>query len=167
MLLKTFPFILFTLLGFSNIKGQENKSITVEGMTVSWHHEHDRIHFTMEAPTTGWLAIGFNTSQNLSDTYLIMGRVQHNKTEVVEHYVIKPGVYQPIIELEGKPQVRDIKGSESNEISVISFSLPHDPACSFQKALNKNTPYHLLVAFSREDDFTHHSMMRTTTQIIL
>ena len=167
MYLKSLLFIFFSCLSLCSILGQEQKSITANGMKVTWYHSDDRIYFTLKAPTTGWLAIGFNTSNNLTDTYLIMCNVIKNKTRVVEHYVIKPGAYHPIDKLGGTPQVLDINGSESNEMSAIHFSLPQQPACSHQKPLDQNRPYHLLIAYSLEDDFNHHSIMRTTTKIIL
>ncbi|NJM94214.1 MAG: hypothetical protein HC842_05730 [Cytophagales bacterium] len=71
------------------------KTIESGPMTASWHYAEGRIYLEMSAPTTGWVAVGFNQSDQLSGAYLLMGRVRGQQAEVVEHFTSAPGSYSP------------------------------------------------------------------------
>ncbi|WP_420321850.1 DOMON domain-containing protein [Flagellimonas sp.] len=148
-------------------KHYPKKEISKLGMNIKWHHGNQRIHFTLNAPTRGWLAIGFNESKELSGTYLLMGNVIGEETNVVEHYTQNPGNYSPISELGGFSQVKDIQGMENEFGSTISFSLPIKPTGKLKKQLKPGSNYSLLIAYSQEDDFQHHSIKRTAVPIVL
>jgi hypothetical protein len=141
--------------------------IEKNGMVVTWQFEKDLIHFQMSAPTTGWVTIGFNESSTIKNAYLLMGRVLNGKTEVVEHFTLSPGKYKPITELGGKTMVNHISGQERAGTSTIKFSLPMGMLSKYQKQLIKDRKYHMIMAFSREDDFQHHSIMRTSVEVQL
>jgi hypothetical protein len=138
-----------------------------QGMTVKWHFDQERIFFEMQAPTNGWLAIGFNESEHITGTYLIMGRVVQGVAEIVEHKTLHPGDYRPVTQLGDPASVTVLHGDELAGSSIIRFSLPREAAGKQQKPLNPGDSYVLIMAFSREDDFQHHSTMRTSLLVIL
>jgi len=143
------------------------KNIAKNGMNVSWHFENERIIFELEAPTDGWLTIGFNTSSEMKGSYLLMGRMVNGQAELVEHFTISSGNYKSIESLGGPVTVRDIEGIESENNTVVKFSVPIKPAGKYQRELSIGKEYRMTMAFSREDDFQHHSMMRTSVLITL
>ena len=161
--------ILFTSIIHSILaqtKMPENE-ISKNGMTVSWKFDQGHIFLTIVAPTTGWVAIGFNTTQSLTGTYLVMARVSQGEVEVVEHYTSAPGNYSSIKELGGKILVCNASGTQYIGQTKVSFSLPEGIRTTYQKKMSQGLEYHLLLAYSGEDDFQHHSAMRTSTKIKL
>jgi hypothetical protein len=142
-------------------------SIAKNKMVVKWDYVNERIYFQVQAPTTGWLAIGFNTSENIAGNYLIMGNVVDGKSTVKEHYTVSPGNYQPFEELKTTASIKDVEGVEEKNSTLIKFSLPVIATNNYAKNLSKGKEYVLLIAYSAEDDFKHHSMMRTTLTINL
>jgi hypothetical protein len=152
---------------FMNFNGEHKKRIYENGMEVTWEFKNDRIDFTMSAPTAGWVAIGFNEQSDITGTYLIMGNVKNNKPQVVEYYTLSPGKYKSISELGGKVEVNNINGNENNENTKLQFSLPIKSSCQYKRDLTKGKKYFLVIAYSRSDDFQHHSMMRTSLKIEL
>ena len=161
-------------------QSQERLIDTKQGMTVSWYHESNRIFFELKAATQGWVAIGFNPDKGLAGTYLLMARLEdkpigasfmagfrNGQAEVLEHFTTKPGEYHPLSHFGVTGQVDDISGMEINGTTTIKFSLPQTAESSYQKDLTKGLPYHMLIAYSRDDDFQHHSIMRTSQKIIL
>ena len=58
-------------------------------------------------------------------------------------------------------------GEENASGSRVSFRIPIHSLDGYHKNLLPGTSFHLLMAYSREDDFTHHSMMRTSVQITI
>jgi hypothetical protein len=143
------------------------KEIVKNKMKVSWHYEGDRIFFEMSAPTDGWVTIGFNTTSGIKDAYLLMGNVVKGELQVVEHYTLSPGNYKTINSLGEASQVKDIKGEENSNRTTLNFSLPIKAKSKYQKELSEGTEYTLIMAYSQEDDFEHHSIMRTSANVEL
>jgi hypothetical protein len=160
----SFISIFFFCLSYSQDK---MTSINKNRMTVSWEFKNDRIYFEMIAPTYGWVAIGFNDSENTAGNYLIMGNVVNNKVTVEEHYTISPGNYQTFAKLNTSASLKNTNGEESLSKTTIRFSLPTTSSNKYAKDLKQNTEFILLIAYSQEDDFQHHSIMRTATKITL
>jgi hypothetical protein len=143
------------------------RSVSKNGMEIKWRFDENRIYFEMKAPTKGWLAIGFNEASALKGTYLIMGQVANHQAVVVEHFVQNPGQYSPIKDLGGTVEVQDIVGWEEALFTKLSFSLPLAAVDHYRKSLTSGANYNLLIAYSQEDDFQHHSVMRTSVKIQL
>ncbi len=141
--------------------------LEINGMTVNWVIKDQHIEFQLSAPTTGWLAIGFNETDALPGTYLVMARVRQRVAQVVEHKTLTPGDYQPITALGGQASVVVLSGKEQGNITSVQFRIPQQVADGFHKQLLPGSKWRLLVAYSREDDFKHHSMMRTNIAITL
>lgn len=147
--------------------GQSENSFNKNGMSIKWYFEPHAICFEMSAPTTGWVAIGFNEHSGLQGAYLIMGNVKENVPSVVEYYTVSPGDYRPITSFGAKADIRNIEGFETSSKTTIKFSLPRKSSSSYQKDVKPGMKYSLIMAYSREDDFGHHSIMRTSEAITL
>ncbi|MGL4598653.1 MAG: DOMON domain-containing protein [Bacteroidia bacterium] len=143
------------------------KEVVKSGMRVRWHYKNERVFFEMSGPSSGWVAIAFNTGPDMTGAYLLMGRVVDGKAELVEHYTSAPGNYGPITMLGAEAQVADVDGSEKGEYTAVSFSLPVKALSKYQRDLNEGLSYTMTLAYSREDDFQHHSMMRTWVAVVL
>lgn len=143
------------------------KSRSVNGMTFEWAFDKGNLHCKATAPTTGWVAIGFNTKDELSGTNLIMGAVEQDFVTIDDRFIVKPGSHKSITELGGSEALTQRAGHELSNNTTISFSIPLSVNDKFHHDLHEGREYYVLMAFSREDDFQHHSMMRTTIKIKL
>lgn len=150
-------------------KAQPNtmNQISKNGMTVTWHLEGERLHLTMKAPTQGWIAVGFNTVDELTGTNLIMGCVTNGEVTLSDRHILSPGHHQSIEKLGGTSAVQLISGQETDNETQIRFSLPLQVNDPWHLELKPGNQYHLLLAFSQEDDFLHHSMMRCAVKFSL
>ncbi|MEM9719754.1 MAG: DOMON domain-containing protein [Bacteroidota bacterium] len=138
-----------------------------KGMIVAWEYHSECIEFTLEASTSGWVAIGFNSVNRLQGSYLIMARIREGQVEVVEHYIHHTGIYIPCIEMGVHPQIQGISGREIGPITQIKFSLPLTATHVFARDLHPGTSYTLLMAYSMEDDFLHQSAVQSLEEIHL
>ena len=121
----------------------------------------------MNAPTDGWVAIGFNTQDQLAGTNLIMGCVKSGKTIVEDRHTVRPGHYPTVVELGGTSAVSETSGLENDHYTTISFTIPLKAVDQYHHDLEPGNEYTVLMAYSREDDFLHHSIMRTSVQLKL
>lgn len=145
----------------------EKSKIEKNGMSVEWYHKADRVYFEVQAPTDGWVAIGFNNKDRLTGNNLIMGAVKDNKVEMTDGYIVGVGNHQVMEKIGGSNQLQDIEGRESMGKTTVAFSLPVKAADQFHFDLDQGKTYFLLIAYSRADDFEHHSTMRTSVSINL
>ncbi len=146
---------------------KELKVVKKNGMIVQWYYANNRIHLEMEAPTDGWVAIGFHEEASLTGAYLIMGAVVQGAVTVAEHYTHRLGSYQSIKSLDGTDWVEMPDGDETAQKTRIAFSLPLRSPDSYRKSLQPGQSYRLTLAYSQEDDFQHHSMMRISLPVTL
>jgi hypothetical protein len=142
-------------------------SIEVNGMTFSWAFDRGLLQCEASAPTAGWVAVGFNTKNELKGTNLIMGAIEQEFLNMEDQYIVKPGDHRSVIRLGGSEAVTKRGGKEENGITTISFSLPQLSSDKLHHQLIQGIEYYVLLAFSQEDDFQHHSIMRTTIKLKL
>jgi len=159
---------LFIEVSMSLYGKQPNKNtIRKNGVTVSWKFSGDRVYFEMSAPTDGWVTIGFNTTSSIKNAYLLMGNVVNEKPSVIEHFTINSGNYSPVKDMGVEESVSSVEGYESEENTVIKFSLPVKATNIYARNLDKGKEYVMILAYSQSDDFQHHSIMRTSAKIKL
>jgi len=159
--------ISFLALSANTKQSQKVKTLSKNGMRVQWYYENNKVFFEMSAPTNGWVTIGFNTSKNMADAYLLMGRIINDKAEIVEHYTSGPGSYRPIESLGGETKVANIEGVQEDSHTLLRFSLPVLATDTYRKNLFQGKEYVMTLAYSQEDDFQHHSIMRTAIHVEL
>ncbi|MEP4533818.1 MAG: DOMON domain-containing protein [Cyclobacteriaceae bacterium] len=162
-----FNHLIVALFGVATAMGQEFKSVERNGAQVWWRHADGLIELQMSAPTKGWVAVAFNETDELKNAYLIMGAVTNGRLMVDEHYVFAPGDYRSFESIGFPVHLSDILGEESRSGTTIRFKLPADMMTRYTKLLSEGANFYLTMAFSREDDFRHHSMMRTSIKIKL
>ncbi|MAZ35868.1 MAG: hypothetical protein CL842_00265 [Crocinitomicaceae bacterium] len=146
---------------------QTGNSVSKNGMEVSWEFNKDSVTFEMSAPTNGWVTVGFNSNEGMAGCYLLMGRIENDTVQVVEHYTQRPGEYAPISKYDVKPKVSSTSGFENGKMTKIKFSILQKAISKYQKDLFPNSDYVTVLAYSESDDFQHHSSMRTSVKVTL
>ena len=155
------------LAGFAMSASEPMKTIQRNGMTVQWQLAETELHVWMSAPTKGWVAVGLNPDNQLAGTSLLMGRIQNGNPEVKDFYILAPGKYEPVTNLGGASHVTTLNGAENVHGTQLHFTIPLNTDSEWHHDLQTGMAMHLLMAYSRSDDFKHHSIMRTSVPIEL
>lgn len=142
-------------------------SITVKDMVIKWNERADHWVFEMSAPTEGWLALGFNTKNSIVHTNLIMATVKAGVLESEDLYVVGFGNPQPVEKLGGKSAIHQLQGEEKAGRTTIRFSIPKTAIDKYHYDLQPGQDLWLICAYSRADEFDHHSTMRQHVQVKL
>ena len=142
-------------------------SIEVGGMSISWHHESQSVHFTVEAPTTGWVAIGFNDTDDIVGADLIMMRVVNGIVETRNWSVVAAGDPRPVEERGGASIVIGADGRIEGESIHFEVSLRSDGETPLHFPLEPGSELFLIAAYSVSTDFDHHSRMRRHLRVTL
>jgi DOMON domain len=143
------------------------KQIEVNKMIIKWESKSNELTFEVFAPTTGWVAIGFNSENNIVGTNLIMGASIDNNSMVEEQYVVAAGVHKPIALAGGEVAISDYRCIEDKKGTTLKFSISQKQLDKFHYSLTEGTKIWLVCAYSQEDDFNHHSIMRQHVEVTL
>ncbi|MBV6647876.1 MAG: hypothetical protein KI790_20620, partial [Cyclobacteriaceae bacterium] len=127
----------------------------------------DRIHFSIAAPTNGWVLVGFNDKENIVGSHLVFGAVEDGFVMIEDHCVTAYGQHRSLFDLASSSSIRDFDCYEANGKTAMSFSLPTDTRCKYAFDLNKGQKIYIWLAYSESDDFNHHSRKRIGRWITL
>lgn len=137
-----------------------------DGVTFVYRHKGDRLHATLTAPTDGWVAAGFNNKQQLQGTRFVIGALNDGQLRIEEHIATVPD-HPRVQDLGLATALADTHGEATATGTMLRFSLPHDFSDSANPTLRPGTPTYLMLAWSHETDFTHHSAWRRHYAIML
>lgn len=136
-------------------------------MQVNWMEHDDHWAFELKAPTTGWVALGFNRKNDIVHTNLIMGAVEQGQLKMEDFYVVGFGNPQPVKKLGGELAITAMEGDEKDGQTIIRFHIPKVSIDKYHYNLEAGKERWLICAYSRSDDFGHHSMMRQHVKVKL
>lgn len=120
----------------------------------------DSIFCFLSAPTNGWIMVGFNSDNSTQLADFKFFAIKNRKIIAEDRKNIGGRNYPTDESLDGENNLRVYSGIEVNGITQISFAIPlisNDPN-DYQ--FNLNQQFYLILAYSREDDFEHHSIYR-------
>ncbi|MGI9484956.1 MAG: DOMON domain-containing protein [Geminicoccaceae bacterium] len=162
-------FLACTLFGLTATRvaaDQRGRRIERNGTIFAWRHRGDRLHGNLSAPTRGWIAVGFNDEPTLKGTRFLIGSLGDDKVRA-EMHIADPPHHQPVEALGGFSDIGDLQGQRENDRTRIAFSLPHRSTDRFAVDLMPGRSIHLMLAWSHEPDFAHHSAWRRHVDVIL
>jgi hypothetical protein len=108
------------------------------------------------APTTGWVAVGFDPQTAMLEANLIIGYVAGGTASVRDDYGTDQFGHASDTSLGGVDNVSEASGSESSGETMIEFTIPMDSGDQYDKALTEGTTYTVVFAYGADgaDDFT-------------
>ncbi len=136
-------------------------------VTFQWRIADSRLHVVLSAPTKGWVAVGFNPTKGMQDANLIIGYVKDGEATVRDDYGTWLTSHESDEALGGTSDVLLVGGSESDQGTEISFSIPLDSGDDKDRALVAGQEYGIIVAFGNSDSFTAIHRKRGKMQVKL
>ncbi|MGM0431637.1 MAG: DOMON domain-containing protein [Spirochaetota bacterium] len=145
------------------------KSITAEDMTVSWEIMEDSVRFELEAPTTGWLAIGFDPARIMKDAQFIIAYVKDGEVAIRDDFGTGTFNHTPDEALGGSDDITNAEGSEQDGKTAVSFVIPLDTGDKYDAPLVPGEKHTLLIAYGNDgfDDFSSNHQNRASIEITL
>lgn len=134
-------------------------------MTVRWWWEDDLLHFSLDAPTEGWVAVGLNGGSTLEGSLLLLCAVRERRAMCEEH-IARPPRHPTRESLGGTPRLVSWSGGEARGRTCIHVVTRVNGDAVFPGARRGQAVY-LTLAYSESDDFDHHSRMRSAVDAVL
>ena len=141
--------------------------LDVGGMRVAWSHRDGAVIFDVSAPTTGWVAVGFNDVDSIIGADLVMMRIVDGALEVQNRFVVATGDHRPVEEIGGVSIVLGVEGELSEGRIGMRVVLDPRGEGSHHYSLAPGSEIVLINAYSVSPDFQHHSRMRRHVRVRL
>ena len=140
-----------------------------ENWWVEWRFVGDEIEFTMAAPTTGWVAIGFNPSRMMRDADFVIAYVKDTMVYARDDYGTSNTGHGADVSLGGVDNVRIISGKEEGQVTTITFAGPTNSGDTYDAVFVPGQTYKILVAHGADgqDNFTSMHRGRSSANVVL
>jgi hypothetical protein len=99
-------------------------SHTADKMTFNWSVAGDQLAVKLSAPTTSWVAVGFNPSNKMKDANIIIGYVKKGKVKIVDDFGTAATQHKSDKKIGGSNNLTVVGGTEEDGITTIEFSIP-------------------------------------------
>ncbi len=150
------------------VRKKYTKKVVKRGMAFVWEFAGEWLHVRLTAPTQGWLAVGFNDRNQLANTNLIMGALYPSgKLLVQDRVIVRAGTHRAKVDLGLADRLAKRSGCPESGGTTIAFSIPTAATDEYSYDLLSGQKIHLLLAYSQERPFKHHSFMRTHLYLML
>ncbi len=140
--------------------------IEVDEVTLTLTHHGARLHGELTAPTRGWLAAGFNLAAQLRDTRFMIAATCVAYQRFEEHIAVVPQ-HHSVVSLGLTPNLADTSGDCDKRTSTARFSFPDQFPDGPPLCLAPGTRVQVMLAWSHEPDFDHHSAWRRHVEVEL
>lgn len=139
------------------------------GWGFSWRFAGEEIELIVTAPTTGWVAIGFNPSKMMKDAQYILGYVQGGQLYLRDDFGTGNTSHASDDTIGGSQHVRPIGGTEENGSTTITFALPIKAGDAYDIDFPQGELYTVLLAYgaNNADNFTGMHRKRTSMEVKL
>ncbi|NCB02540.1 MAG: hypothetical protein EOM67_10290 [Spirochaetia bacterium] len=162
---------------FASGDKEDNSTVSTkqEGISVgeNWAFDYEfkdnKIEFTVTAPTTGWVGIGFNPSSRMKDADYVLGYVKEGSLYLQDSYGTSNTSHASDESLGGTDNVVAISGTEMDGKTTIVFALPLDSKDIYDKKFVQGDTYKVLLAYGKDnsDDFTSMHTKRQSMNVVL
>ena len=157
--------------------GKEEASVEAVGRSVSvgenwgfsWSFSEQEIIFDLTAPTTGWIAIGFNPERMMRGANYILAYVEQDQVHIRDDYGTGLTSHDADVNIGGTQDVRLISGSQTDGETTVRFALPRQSADAYDTDFIPGETYTVLLAYggSNANNFTSMHRRRTSVEVVL
>ena len=140
---------------------------TKDDFTIKWKIEGSTISVKVSAPTSGWVAVGFDPTSRMKDANIVIGYVENGEVFIRDDYGSATTAHEADTEAGGTDNLTNKSGTETNGTTEIAFTMPLDSGDSRDRILKEGTSYTIIMAYGSSDSFTIKHSTRTSTNFKL
>lgn len=145
------------------------KRVTVESFSMEWIIEDGIMTITASAPTTGWIAVGFDPSAAMKDANIVICYVIDDQLFISDDWGDGHISHSPDTELGGSDDATAIAGVERDGITEVTFSIPLDSSDDYDTVLLEGSSHKVILAYGPDDadDFSGYHAWADTIELEL
>lgn len=146
--------ILAFLVSMANVaqSAEYQHSMTVEKMTFDWSVDGENLAVKLSAPTKGWVAVGFNPTDQMKDANIIIGYVKKGKVKIVDDFGTGASLHKADTKIGGAANVTVVGGTEEGNTTTIEFSIPLNSGDDKDGVIDPSGDTTVILAYGPERD---------------
>lgn len=154
--------LLFSGVSFA---GTYQHSLKIDQMSFDWSVEGANLAVRIAAPTTGWVAVGFNPTDMMKDANIVIGYVKNGKVEISDDFGTRVTQHSSDEKNGGTSNVTVVGGSESGNTTTLEFTIPLNSGDANDGVIDPQADTKVMLAYGPDRDSMKmkHTFARTVT----
>ncbi|HKL58715.1 MAG TPA: DOMON domain-containing protein [Sphaerochaeta sp.] len=145
----------------------QNTEEFAKDWSFSWVFKAESIEFTMSAPTTGWISLGFNPTKRMKDADYILAYVKDGKVYISDEYGTGNTSHSSDVSLGGQESAKATSFKEEAKKTTITFSLPLNSGDRYDTVFVEGETCKVLGAYGTSKNFSARHKKRDSIEITL
>ncbi len=125
-----------------------------EGITFQWRIVGANMDVILSAPSTGWVSVGFDPSEQMLNADIKIGYVGGGTAVVEDHYGNTAVTHKNDSSLGGEYNISNVQGKESGGTTVLQFTMPLNSGDSKDKNLKKGDTITIILSYGENDSLS-------------
>jgi hypothetical protein len=130
---------------------EEGLEVTVEDVSLTMSVDGQDLSVSVSAPTTGWVAVGFDASAAMKDANIVIGYVEDGQVYIRDDWGSGHTSHEPDTDMGGSDDISAASGDETDGTTTISFTIPLDSGTPGDKPLVPGNTVEVLLAYGPDD----------------
>jgi hypothetical protein len=145
------------------------RHISVDSIDLYWQPDSNDLIVKINAPTTGWIAVGFGPTMGMQDANIIIGYVRADTLFIRDDYGSSPGSHEADTNAGGTSDVTADSSVEQSGRTAIKFRIPLNSGDIRDRVLVRGTSCSIILAYGEDnaDAFDLYHKYRVVTAIQL
>lgn len=144
------------------------QSFSQSGITFEWKKNETLLEIILAAPTTGWVAAGFNPSSGMKDANFIMCWVDDaGEAKCEDHFGTELFKHALDTSIGGQQNVTVVEGTQNQGETTVRFIIPLNSGDSKDQVLEPGKTYPLILSYGATDNTSQQHTVRAKTQFTL
>ena len=141
--------------------------VDTSGIHMEWTTVAGAMMVKISAPTTGWIAAGFDPGIGMQDANILIGYVKNDKAYMEDDYGSGPSSHAPDVGGGGTDDITVIIGHETAGRTELQFIIPLDSGDGRDRKLTVGEIYKVILAYGEDnaDDFTSYHKFRIVVDV--
>jgi hypothetical protein len=140
-------------------------SLQIDQMRFDWSIDGANLAVRIAAPTTGWVAVGFNPTDMMKDANIIIGYVKNGKVEISDDFGTRVTQHSSDEKKGGASNVTVVGGSESGATTTLEFIIPLNSGDANDGIIDPQADTKVMFAYGPDRDSMKmkHTFAKTVT----
>ncbi len=145
---------------------EQYEEVIAEGITLQWRTDENYLHIILSAPTTGWVAVGFDPQVQMQGADILIG-YYNGEAIMSDEYGNSTTGHTADTNLGGTNDIMNISGMEEDGNTQLKFMIPLDSGDDYDNPLVPGNQHTVILAYGPSDNFTSYHTVRTIIQLTL
>jgi hypothetical protein len=144
------------------------RSVQIDDVRLAWLEMEDTYRFTVSAPATGWVGVGFGGGPAMNEAAIVIGYVDdEGNVGIRDDHGTAPTSHAPDTGLGGTDDISEPRVDQKEGVTEMSFVLPREPQDDLDPVLEPGLTLRVIVAYGEEDNYTGMHSAAHTSEITL